>query len=368
VGAARPIRRASAAAVLLLGLGLAGCAGSGTQASASASSPLSAPAPAPAPASASASAPATASAPAPAAAPAPARPLALAFASTLSCGDRTATVGSRGNTWVLAIEGRELTLRTVPAPVGVRYEAVDEPGTSVANVGDRARVIVRGEAWPDCRTGPVASGAPPGPPSFAARGHEPAWRLDLDGAHIRFVPGIDGAAIEAPTPTARPAGAGRRWAASAQGRPLTVTATERVCTDSMTGMPHPLEVAVGRDGRDWFGCGGEPAMLLGGAEWVVEDIDGAGIIDRSRATLVFLPDGRIVGRASCNEYAGRWTLDAERLSVGSLASTTKACVPALMLQERRFLDRLKAVSRFEITPEGALRLRGDRPGSLLARR
>jgi len=316
------------------------------------------------PASSSAPAPASASAPAPA--PASTRP--LAFASTLSCGERTATVGSRGNTWVLAIEGRELVLRTVPAPVGVRYEAVEEPGTSVANVGDRARVTVRGEAWPECRTGPVASGAPPGPPSFAARGHEPAWRLELDGARIRFVPGMDGPAIEAPTPAARSAGAGRRWAASAQGRPLTVTATERVCTDTMTGMPYPLEVSVGHDGRDWRGCGGEPAMLLGGAEWVVEDIDGAGIIDRSRATLVFLPDGRIVGRASCNEYAGRWTLDAERLSIGGLASAAKACAPALMLQERRFLERLKAVSRFEITPEGALRLRGDGPGSLLARR
>jgi heat shock protein HslJ len=342
-GAARPLRFASGlASGLLVGLGLAGCAGTGGQGSASASAPATA------------------------AAPAPTR--ALAFASTLSCGERSATVGSRGNAWVLAVEGRELTLRTVPAPVGVRYEAVDEPGTSVANIGDRARIVVRGEAWPECRTGPVASGAPPGPPSFAARGHEPAWRLDLDGARIRFVPGMDGAAIEAPTPAARPAGAGRRWAASAQGRPLTVTATERVCTDTMTGMPHPLEVSVGRDGRDWRGCGGEPAMLLGGAEWVVEDIDGGGIIDRSRATLVFLPDGRVVGRASCNEYAGRWTLDAERLSFGSLAGTTKACAPALMLQERRFLDRLKAVSRFEITPEGALRLLGDGPGSLLARR
>ncbi len=337
---------------LLLGSGLAGCAGPGPQAA----SPVSTSASAPAPASAAAAGPS----------PASVRP--LAFASTLSCGERSATVGSRGNAWVLAVEGRELTLRTVPAPVGVRYEAVDEPGTSVANVGDRARVVVRGEAWPECRTGPLASGAPPGPPSFAARGHEPAWRLELDGARIRFVPGMDGAAIEARTPAAQPAGAGRRWTASAQGRPLTVTATERVCTDTMTGMPHPLEVSVGHDGRDWRGCGGEPAMLLGGAEWVVEDIDGGGIIDRSRATLVFLPDGRIAGRASCNEYVGRWTLDAERLSIGNLAGTAKACAPSLMLQERRFLDRMKAVSRFEITPEGALRLLADGPGSLLARR
>ena len=292
----------------------------------------------------------------------------LAFASTLTCGDRTATVGTRGDQWLLSIDGRERVLRAVPAPVGVRYEAVDEPGTSVSNIGDRARVVVRGEAWPDCRTGAQAADALPGPPSFVARGNEPAWRLELDGARIRFVPGLDGTALEAPTPAPRPVGGGRRWEATARGTPLHVSAIERVCADTMSGMPHPLTVTVEHDSRVWRGCGGEPATLLGGAEWVVEDIDGAGIIDRSRVTLRFLPDGRIAGRASCNDYAGRWTLDGERLGVSGLGSTLKACAPALMLQEQRVLDRLRTLSRFEITPDGALRLLGDGPGSLLARR
>jgi len=349
--AVRPMRAVPVAALFSATALLAGCAvpaapGPATSVAAPSASAISAPAVAPT--------------------PAPVRP--LAFASTLSCGDRTATVGARGNQWLLSIDGRERVLRTVPVPVGVRYEAVDEPGTSVSNIGDRARVVVRGEAWPDCRSGPQAAGAPPGPPSFVARGNEPAWRLELDGARIRFVPGLDGAAVEAPTPAARPAGAGRSWDATAQDRPLRVTAIERVCADTMSGMPHPLEVTVERDGRRWRGCGGEPATLLGGTEWVVEDIDGGGIIDRSRATLRFLPDGRIAGRASCNDYVGRWTLDGERLRVDGLGSTLKACAPALMAQERRVLDRLRSASRFEITPDGALRLLGDGPGGLLARR
>lgn len=212
---------------------------------------------------------------------------------------------------------------------------------------------------------------PPGaapPQAFVARGHEPSWRLDLDGRALRFATGPDGTATDATTADPRPAGAGRRWDAVAQGRPLTVVAVERVCTDTMTGMPHPLAVSVAFDGRTWHGCGGEPATLLGGGPWVVEDVDGRGIIDRSRITVVFLPDGRVGGRASCNPWAGRWTLDAERLAIVGLTVGDAACAPALQAQERRVLDALAQTRRFEITPDGALRLLGPGPGGLLARR
>ena len=45
-----------------------------------------------------------------------------------------------------------------------------------------------------------------------------------------------------------------------------------------------------------------------------------------------------------------------------------ACDPALMAQERRFLDALAAVRRFEIAPDGALVLVADDGPRLLARR
>jgi heat shock protein HslJ len=45
-----------------------------------------------------------------------------------------------------------------------------------------------------------------------------------------------------------------------------------------------------------------------------------------------------------------------------------ACEPSVMEQERRFLDALGAVRRFEIAPDGALVLvAGDQP-KLIARR
>ena len=300
--------------------------------------------------------------------PAVASPRPLAFASTLACGERTATVGSAGNRWVLVVDGRERVLQRAESPSGVRYVAVDDPSTSVWNLGDRARVMVDGQSWPECATHAPTAGAPPGPPSFVARGNEPAWRLDVDPRRLRFTPGPDGATVEVDAPAPSAAGAGRRWSATALGGPLTVTAIERVCADTMSGMPHPLAVSVERAGRTFTGCGGEPATLLRGAEWVVEDIDRRGIIDRSRASLAFLPDGRLVGRASCNPYTARWTLDGERLAVGGITLGDRVCAPSLMDQEARFVERLRAVSRFEITPEAALRLLDDGAGSLLARR
>ena len=106
-----------------------------------------------------------------------------------------------------------------------------------------------------------------------------------------------------------------------------------------------------------------------GPEWVVEDLDRRGIIDRSRVTLRFEPDGRAGGRAGCNAWTGRWTLDGERLTLSGLAVTARACAPALEVQESRFLATLRRpLSVAFADPDGALRLSADGGGSILARR
>jgi heat shock protein HslJ len=99
------------------------------------------------------------------------------------------------------------------------------------------------------------------------------------------------------------------------------------------------------------------APSIEGIVWRAEDIGGGGIIDRSRATLTFGADGRISGRASCNDYSGSYALDRGALGFTSaMAVTQKACVPSLMDQERRFLAILAAARRIELLPTGALLL------------
>lgn len=110
------------------------------------------------------------------------------------------------------------------------------------------------------------------------------------------------------------------------------------------------------------------ATLLRSGEWVVEDIDAGGIIDRSRVTISFDKEGRVAGKASCNSFMGGYTQTGNGLVFAGIATTMMACPTALMDQEREFLATLGAVTRFELTPDGALILHTDDQRTLKARR
>ena len=86
-------------------------------------------------------------------------------------------------------------------------------------------------------------------------------------------------------------------------------------------------------------------------EWQIEDIDGGGIIDRSMVTMQIVEEGRVSGSTGCNQYFGNLTLDASAFRVEGAGSTRKACVPAIMHQEQRFLSALQDVRRYAVDGE-----------------
>jgi heat shock protein HslJ len=211
----------------------------------------------------------------------------------------------------------------------------------------RATLVVGGDAWPECEM-QRAGGAPT--PTVQARGNEPFWSVEISHT-LRFR--TPTASFEGPAPEARLQDGVRRYDGTLDGRPISIALREQRCSDTMTGMPHPLSAEVQFDGRRYRGCGGNPVDLLVGTEWVVEDI-GGGMVDRSRATLNFAADGHLHGRASCNTYTTTFRLSGEGLTVGKTAATMMACAPSLMQQEGRFLDILQKAQRFEIMDSGAL--------------
>jgi putative lipoprotein len=71
-------------------------------------------------------------------------------------------------------------------------------------------------------------------------------------------------------------------------------------------------------------------------------------------TLNFGTDGRLHGQATCNRYTSRYELTGTRLTIVSTAVTNRACAPALMDQERRFLDVMGRAATCSMTPDGAL--------------
>jgi heat shock protein HslJ len=215
---------------------------------------------------------------------------------------------------------------------------------------------------------PPAAGGGSGPAAFAATGNEPGWKLEITDKQITLLMDYGKTRVAAPAGTPDIASGATRYAVNIDGRPLTATILNRLCADTMTGTPYPNTVVVSWDGQTLRGCGGNPASLLQGAEWVVVDIGGAGVADGMRATMNFAADGALSGRSFCNSYRGAYILTGEGLSITLTASTLMGCAPAVMSQETLFTGLLADVRRSEIGADRALTLHTAGRGAITARR
>jgi heat shock protein HslJ len=283
--------------------------------------------------------------------------------AVFQCGDQRAAVEFIQQSMRLTLPNQTIEMRQARAASGARYEAIGDPTTSFWNVGPRATLVVKGKSYPECvQVDETAT-------NFRAMGNEPGWRLNIEGDRMTLITQDGAKRVVTPAPAAQRTDAFTRYAARTEGSDITVTVFNRRCKDTMSGMPHPHVVEVLYDGRKLTGCGGDPATLLQGREWVVQDIAGKGIVDRSRTTLNFGADGRVSGGASCNRFTAPYTLTGESLSISPKAAVTMmACEPALMQQEGFFLDVLRNVSRFDIGPDGALILHANDGRTITARR
>lgn len=88
--------------------------------------------------------------------------------------------------------------------------------------------------------------------------------------------------------------------------------------------------------------------------WRAEDIGGGGIIDNSHVTLALGADGVASGGTNCNRYTARYSLAGAQLAIAGIASTKRACAPALMHQEARYIGLLAQVAHWRIEATGAL--------------
>lgn len=91
-----------------------------------------------------------------------------------------------------------------------------------------------------------------------------------------------------------------------------------------------------------------------GKDWLVEDIQGTGVIDNAQTTLTIASDGAVSGSGGCNRYFSKATVTPESLSFAEVGSTYMQCPPALMNQERKFLDVLNKTRSYKIEPGGKL--------------
>jgi putative lipoprotein len=104
---------------------------------------------------------------------------------------------------------------------------------------------------------------------------------------------------------------------------------------------------------------------LVGTTWIAEDIDQRGVVDRLQSRLEFLGAAGVAGLAGCNSYSGPASRSGAEFRLGPFATTRKACPPAVMDQESRFLDAL-ARARTARTDHGLLYLQ-DGAGNAIVR-
>jgi heat shock protein HslJ len=107
----------------------------------------------------------------------------------------------------------------------------------------------------------------------------------------------------------------------------------------------------------------DPKVL---GEWRIEQARSAPLVDKRQARLNFGADGAVSGNASCNTFGGRYTLTGDKLKIGNLAITRKACGDALMEQEDRVLTALERAARATVPPHGFLTIQ-DADGAVLMR-
>ncbi|WP_248805985.1 META domain-containing protein [Pseudomonas sp. MWU13-2100] len=109
-------------------------------------------------------------------------------------------------------------------------------------------------------------------------------------------------------------------------------------------------VMLGILGAGLYGCAGEQVQLQQDHSYALEWIGERPLIDNSHLTITLGDDGRAYGNGGCNHWFAPYTLDGANLSFGKVGSTRKLCAPALMEQEKRFLQALENVQRWDISP------------------
>jgi heat shock protein HslJ/uncharacterized membrane protein len=228
--------------------------------------------------------------------------------------------------------------------------------------------------------GPPASAQPaPGSAApFKAVGNEPNWTLDVGAGRLLLLTDEGRTRTLLPLPPPARIEGGRRYDARNDAHTLSVTILDRVCADTMTGMPRPATVEVTLDGRLLKGCGGDSTALLRGGPWAVETIRERPLVFldakknkppvRTAIAMTFDSAGRLTGTTTCNTYTSTYLLSGEGVTITMPIASSRPCQPQVMAQEAAFLETLRGVQRFEIAADGALVLVAADGGTITARR
>lgn len=93
------------------------------------------------------------------------------------------------------------------------------------------------------------------------------------------------------------------------------------------------------------------SSTLPGSAWQVTTFAGQSPLTEHPITFEFDNEGNIAGDTSCNRFGGDCQIEGDKIKVGPLRSTRRACEPDVMQQERQFLALLGTITAWSIEGE-----------------
>jgi putative lipoprotein len=91
----------------------------------------------------------------------------------------------------------------------------------------------------------------------------------------------------------------------------------------------------------------ETAALYG-QSWLIEYVDGIGVIAEPQATFRISEAGRAGGKGPCNAYFATARVDGEKIAISDIGSTYMACAPDVMAEEKALFDALTKAASYKI--------------------
>mgnify|MGYP001359262229 CR=1 FL=1 len=108
---------------------------------------------------------------------------------------------------------------------------------------------------------------------------------------------------------------------------------------------------------------------LAGTEWRIVAVDGQPVGGEAPLLVSFGHDGRVTGTTGVNSFTASYTLTAEYLTFGPMATTRRAAPPELQEQEQRVIGSLAGICPVALAahtlelvgPRGRVELHSTRP-------
>ncbi|CCV06077.1 conserved hypothetical protein [Mesorhizobium metallidurans STM 2683] len=91
----------------------------------------------------------------------------------------------------------------------------------------------------------------------------------------------------------------------------------------------------------------KPAAVFG-QSWLVEYIDGIGVISEPQATFRIGEDGKAGGSGPCNVYFATAKVDGSAIAISGIGSTFKACAPDVMAEEKALFGALARAASYHV--------------------